>query len=259
MIKWFLTGLWEFKLVLVHFIQQHVTLRYRRTALGFMWTLVNPLLTMAITSVVFSLMMRMPVKSFAVFLFAGLIPWTLFSGCVIQGGGGILENESLIKKIYIPRQIFVISRCCGLLVDALLSFACLFILALLLGAQMTIALITIPLAFLLVFLFAVGMALAMSVLTVYARDAQHIVSIALQAGYYLTPIIYPLEIIPEKYHWIVATNPLYYFIDLFRAPIYSGEFPSLHSYSVAAMCAVGSLLIGMYIFRRFDREVIFRL
>ncbi|MBA2964835.1 MULTISPECIES: ABC transporter permease [Ramlibacter] len=255
----FTTRLWEFRLVFSHLVAQHVTLRYRRTALGFLWTLINPLLTMVITSVIFSLMMRMPLQSFAVFLFAGLIPFTLFSQCILQGGNSILENEGLIKKIYIPRQIFVFARCTGLLIDAFLSFCCLFVIAAVIGAHLTASLLILPLAFLLVFVFGLGLALCMSIMSVYFRDAAYIVGILLQAAYYLTPIIYPLSIVPEKYRLLFIVNPMYYFVELFRKPIYEGVFPDLATLGIAISCAVLSLLLGTLVFQKFDRDVIFRL
>lgn len=255
----FFARFWEFRLVFSHLVSQHVTLRYRRTALGFLWTLVNPLLTMAVTSVVFSLLMRMPLQGYAVFLFTGLIPWMLFSQCLLMGGASILENEGLIKKVYIPRQTFVFARCTGLLIDAFLSFCCLFLLAALLGARLTPALIILPLAFLLIFGFAVGLALMMSMLTVYFRDLQQIVNILLQAGYYITPILYPINMVPERYRWIFELNPMGYFVEIFRKPIYEGVLPSSSTLWIAAAYALVSLLLGVKLFQKFDRDVVFRL
>lgn len=257
--KKFISDLWQARLVTGQLVHQYVTLRYRRTALGFVWTLINPLLTMAITSVVFSMMMRMPIKSFAIFLFTGLIPWTLFSACALQGGGAILENEALIKKIYIPRQTFVASRCISLLVDALLSFCALFVLAAFIGAKVVPALLFLPISFLLVFVFSLGVALVMSVVSVYYRDAQYVVGIILQAGYYLTPIIYPVSIVPERYRWVFFLNPMYYFVELFRSPIYGGEFPSAHAIFYASTLAIACIMLGVAVFRRYDHTLIFRL
>ncbi|TMS59104.1 ABC transporter permease [Imbroritus primus] len=254
-----LRGLWEFRLVFSHLVFQHLTLRYRRTALGFLWTLMNPLFTMVITSVVFSLMMRMNVRSFGVFLFSGLIPWMLFSNCVSQGGSAILENEALVKKIYIPKQIFVMAKCVGLLIDALLSFVCLFLIAIFVGANITPALLVLPISFLITFLFSLGFAMVMSVAVVYFRDAQHIVGIGLQVGYYLTPIIYPISIIPEKFYWAFYYNPMYYFIELFRAPIYDGVIPGAYIYIITGIGAIISLLLGVFVFSKGENDIVFRL
>lgn len=255
----FFKSLWEFRLVFSQLVRQYVSLRYRRTALGFLWTLVNPLLTMAVTSVVFSLMMRFPLQGFAVFLFSGLIPWTLFSTCMLQGGQTLIENEALIKKIYVPRQTLVMARCTSLLIDAMLSFASLFLIALVIGAHFTSALMVLPLAFLLTFVFACGMALITSVASVFLRDTQQILAIVMQAGYYLTPIIYPVSIVPERFRWLFQINPMHYFVELFRYPIYEGIFPPMQTLLVSMALAAASALVGLFVFTRYDREVIFRL
>ena len=259
MVTAFFSALWEFRLVFRHLLRQYVSLRYRRTVLGFLWTLINPLLTMAVTATVFSLMMKMPLKGFAVFLFSGLIPWALFSGCVMQGGMTLLENEALVKKIYVPRQTLVLARCSSLLVDAILSFACLFIIALVLGAQFSPALLVLPIAFLLVFVFSCGIALIMALLSVFLRDTQQIVSILLQAGYFLTPIIDPLDIVPARFHPLMLANPMYYFVELFRLPIHDGVVPSMQTFGIAGACALVSAVLGILVFSKYDKEVVFRL
>lgn len=255
----FFKNLLEFRLVFSQLVHQYVSLRYRRTALGFLWTLVNPLLTMAVTSVVFSMMMRFPLKGFAVFLFSGMIPWMLFSNCLLQGGQTLIENEALIKKIYVPRQTLILARCTSLLIDAMLSFASLFLIALVIGAHFTSALLVLPLAFLLTFLFACGMALISAVASVFLRDTQLILGIVMQAGYYLTPIIYPKSIVPERFQWLLQLNPMYHFVELFRYPIYEGMFPSFQPLAITTVLAVVSACAGLFVFTRYDKEVIFRL
>ena len=221
----FFKSLFEFRLVFSQLVRQYVSLRYRRTALGFIWTLVNPLLTMAVTSVVFSLMMRFPLQGFAVFLFSGLIPWMLFSSCLLQGGNSLIENEGLIKKIYVPKQTLVTARCTSLLIDAMLSFVALFVIALAIGAHFSSALLVLPLAFLLTFVFSCGLALITSVASVFLRDTQQILAILMQAGYYLTPIIYPISIVPERFHWLFHLNPMHYFVQLFGIQFTRGYSP----------------------------------
>jgi ABC-type polysaccharide/polyol phosphate export permease len=259
MVAVFFKSLWEFRLVFGHLLRQYVSLRYRRTVLGFLWTLINPLLTMAVTATVFAMMMRIPLKEFAVFLFSGLIPWTLFSGCIMQGGQTLLENEALVKKIYVPRQTLVLARCSSLLVDAMLSFACLFVIAVVLGAHLSPALLVLPLAFALIFVFSCGIAIIMSLTSVFLRDMQQIVSILLQAGYFLTPIIYPLSIIPEQYHSIAKLNPMFHFVELFRRPIYDGVVPSMETFAITGAWALASAALGILVFSRYDKEVVFRL
>jgi ABC-type polysaccharide/polyol phosphate export permease len=259
LIDWFFDGIYRYRLVLTQLVWQQLTLRYRRTSLGFLWTLLNPLLTMTVTSIVFSMIMRWPIKSFAVFLFSGLVPWIFFSSCIAQGAQALLNNESLIKKVYVPKQIFVVSVALGLLIDAIFSSVALFLMVLAIGAPLTWALIILPLNFLLLFLFSLGLALVLSVLTVYFRDLPNIVGVLLQTGYYLTPILYPLSMVPERFRWMFNLNPMTAFVGIFRAPIYEGLFPPQDAYFIVTTLAMVSLLFGIFVFRKFDRYVIFRL
>ncbi|VVN02992.1 ABC transporter permease [Pseudomonas fluorescens] len=255
----FFKELYQFRLVLKQLIWQQLTMRYRRTALGFFWTLLNPLLTMVVTAVVFSMIMRWPLKTFAIFLFSGLVPYTLFSNCLSQGMQALLNNESLIKKIHIPKQIFVVSVSISLLVDAVFSTICLFIIALAIGAPFTASLFILPINFLLLFGFAVGLALMLSIATVSFRDLPNIVSVLLQALYYLTPIIYPMSFVPDTYKFWLELNPLTLFVEIFRLPLYEGGMASLEVYGKVALMAVISMILGIYVFKKHDRYVVFKL
>jgi ABC-2 type transport system permease protein/lipopolysaccharide transport system permease protein len=240
-------------------VWQNLVLRYRRTALGFLWTLLNPLLTMVVTSVVFSMIMRWPLKSFAVFLFSGLVPWIFFSNVLSQTSQALLANEALIKKIFVPKQIFVVAGGLSLLVDAIFSTVALLIMALALGAPLTLSLLLIPLNFLILFVFSIGISLTLSIGTVYFRDLPNIVSIVLQAGYYLTPILYPLDMVPERFRPYFLWNPMTSFVHLFRSPIYEGYAPDLAAYAVPLALSIVMFMIGISVFRRFSKFVVFRL
>lgn len=259
MINWFFSGLYQFRLVLTQLVWQQLTLRYRRTALGFLWTLLNPLLTMTVTSVVFSMIMKWPLKSFVVFLFSGLVPWAFFSSCLSIGNQVLLGNEALIKKVYVPRQVFVVSITFALLIDALFSTISLFLIVFVIGAPLGFSLLLLPLNFLLLYFFSLGLTLILSVASVYFRDLPNVVAVVLQAGYYLTPIIYPISLVPEKYRWFFEANPMTYFINVFRLPIYEGLFPSLENYAIVIFMSLLSFIFGVYVFRRFDRYIVFRM
>lgn len=255
----FFKDLFQYNLVLKQLIWQQLTMRYRRTALGAFWTLLNPLLTMVVTSIVFSMIMRWPLKTFAVFLFSGLVPYTLFSNTLSQGMQALLNNESLIKKIHIPKQIFVISTSVSLLVDAIFSTLCLFIIALAIGAPLTFSLFILPLNFILLFCFALGLALMLSIATVSFRDLPNIMSVVLQALYYLTPIIYPVTFVPVEYRWLFSLNPLTLFVEIFRLPLYEGNMASMEVYGQVAAMALISMILGIYTFKKHDRYIVYKL
>jgi len=248
-----------YRLVLYQFIKLQLTVRYRRTILGYFWTLINPLLMMTVTTVVFSMLLKMEIKTYAVFLFAALVPWNCFSSIITQSASSLVANESLIKKIYLPRMIFPLSISLGLLVDNLLSFMLLLLLMCIVGANISLALLFLPVSFLLLFCLVLGIGLVLSVITVYFRDLQHIIGVILQALFFLTPVVYRPQDITGKLSWIIDINPLSPFILLFRGPIVDGVLPSamplLHTFILSTI----SLSFGYWFFRKYENKIVYRL
>jgi ABC-type polysaccharide/polyol phosphate export permease len=240
-------------------IAQQLILRYRRTLLGYLWTLINPLLMMSVMAVVFSTLFKADLKTFAVFLFAGMIPWNFFSSVVTQSGTAFINNESLIKKIYLPKAIFPLSIAFALLVDSLLSFAALFLIILALGGSLSWSLLFLPVSFALLFLFAMGFGLIMSVATVFFRDLQHVILIAMQGLFFLTPILYKHDALAGKVAWLVGLNPVTPFIALFRVPLIDATLPSAHVLLQAATIAVATMAVGLFVFLRQEKKIVFRL
>jgi len=249
----------EFKPVLQQLVKQQLTLRYRRTVFGYLWTLFNPLLMMSVTALVFSTIFKMELKTYAIFLFAGMIPFTFFSTSVTQSGQSLIGNEGLIKKVYIPKLLFPLSTSLALLVDSVLTAGALFIIILAIGGKLTFALLFIPIAYILLSLFSFGIALVMTISTVYFRDLQHVVGILMQALLFLTPIFYKPELLAGKVAWLITLNPLTQFVELFRAPIYQGVFPATTVILQASLFAILSVVIGLWFFRKHENRVAFRL
>jgi len=255
----FISELYGSRGVLRQLVAQQLILRYRRTALGYLWTLINPLVMMSIMAWVFSTLFHAEIKSFTVFLFAGMIPWTFFSAVTIQSGTAFIHNEGLIKKIYLPKIIFPLSIACALLIDSILSFLALFVIILILGGELSLALLFLPVSFVLLFLFTLGIALVMSVVTVFFRDLQHIIIIAMQGVFFLTPILYKKSAMDGWVAWLVDINPVTPFIDLFRAPLTQALLPDS---SIILHCSVISLVffvIGLAIFLFQEKNIVFRL
>jgi ABC-type polysaccharide/polyol phosphate export permease len=245
--------------VMWQLVSQIITLRYRRTLMGYLWTLVNPLLMMGILAFVFSALFGQDVKTFAMFLFAGLIPWNFFSSAVSQSSTAFLQNEGLIKKIYLPKLVFPITLLAALFFDSILAFIALFLIVLLIGGSVNSTLVFLPIAYVLLFVFTLGISLIVSVITVYFRDLQHVVTVAIQGLFFLTPVIYKPEAIAERAPLIVWLNPLVPFIELFRAPLYYSKFPELSTIVASLGLAVVSMVVGVSVFLNFEKKLIFRL
>ncbi|KVO00163.1 hypothetical protein WJ69_31435 [Burkholderia ubonensis] len=251
--------LFAYRHVLYQLVTQQLLARYRRTIFGYLWTILNPLMMMAVSAVVFSHIFRFGLRDYAIFLFAATVPWNFFNGCVVQAGSAIVANEGLIKKVYVPKLVFPVSTATGCLLDSLFGLIALFVIAFVVGARVSLALFFLPLSFLILYFFALGIALILAVTMVYFRDLQHLISVLMQALFFLTPIMYQPDALSPTLQNILRFNPLVYFVDLFRAPIYRSELPSGVVVGVAAMAAIASFSIGLKIFRSYENKLIFRL
>jgi lipopolysaccharide transport system permease protein len=246
--------------------------RYKRSVLGWTWSLLNPLATVAIYTLVFSYFLKIipPVghpsglKSFALFLLCALIPWTFFSNGLTMGLESLLSNSNLIKKVYFPRELLVLSTVASLVVTMLIELGVLSVILLLAG-NMVIP--WIPVVLLLVAIEAAlvfGIALALSVCNVYFRDVKHLVGIVLQVLFYMCPIVYPITYVPLHAHVlgvqipllrIYMLNPLVRLMQAFRDALYNLRFPPLWDLAYIIIWAVGLLAFGLWAFSKLDRRL----
>ena len=249
----------SFSFVLRQLVQQHLTLRYRRTALGYIWTLINPILMMSVTAVIFATLFKIELKTYAVFLFAGMIPWNCFSSAIIQSSAAYTNNEGLIKKIYLPKSLFPMSVTIAVLVESAISFFALFVIILVIGGKLSWALLFIPVAFVLLFFFTFGIALIIAISTVFLRDLQYIMTVVMQALFFLTPIMYKKDMLGGNIAWLVKMNPIAPFIELFRVPLNDSILPSLPLVGSAVLLALTSLALGSVVFIKNEKKIVFRL
>ena len=241
-------------------LRKQMVLRYRMSIGGFIWTLLNPLFSMIVLVGVFSTIFGQDIKTFAVFIFSGIIPWNFFSSSMGQSTSVLIDNEQLIKKIYIPKIIYIISLLLGMLLDAIIVFICFYSLLLFIGSGLSFSLLSLIPAYLALFFFIFGLSLILSVFTVYVRDLTHIVPVALQAGFFLSPVLFDQSRIDHPIlTFIFNINPLSYYIDLFRSPILYGNISYLNTWIICIFLSTVSMVIGLLIFNKFNKKIIFRL
>ncbi len=247
------------RVVLMILVRQYLTLRYRRTALGYLWTLVSPLLMMTVMAFVFSALQKVDTKTFAVFLFSGMIPWNCFNAITLQSSGVLINNEGLIKKVYIPKIIFPISIALGVLIDSVLSFLALAVIIVILGGTPSIVWLFIPIAFFLLFVFSLGVALIVSVSTVFFRDLQYLLAIIMQALFFLSPVLYKTNMLAGNIAWVVSLNPIVPFIDLFRFILHDGVLPDANVLIHSTVLSLLSVGLGGVFFLSQQAKIVFRL
>jgi ABC-type polysaccharide/polyol phosphate export permease len=254
-----LRELWRYRDLLNLLVSTSIKTRYKRSALGVVWTLLNPLLTTIVLSIAFSQLFRFQIENYTIYLLVGLILWSFFSQATTQSMSTLIWGSSLIKRIYIPRTIFAISVLGNALTNYLLGLIPLAVIMLFMRHPFTPALLWLPLAILLVAMFTLGLSLFVSTLAVYFVDVVDLYSILMTVWFYLTPVIYPLEIVPEKFAPLVAWNPMTFMLDLFRSIIYEGVAPTAQAWGIAAGLAIFSLGLGWLVFTRKANDFAYRI
>ena len=233
-------------------------IKYKRNMLGFLWSMLNPILTISIISVVFSTLMDMKFTEFMLFLFPAFLAWNLFANSVNSSSLSLVTNENLIKKISINKLIFPSVSVTVSLIDYILSFLSLFLLAAILGYEFSLSLLTLPVAIILLLMFSTGFAFLISIATAHWRDMSHLFGVFLQFWFYLTPILYPkakLTSIPL----LLEINPMVLYMDMFRMPVFEATFPPAGVYIKAALISSSVFFLGYVLFKRYEDNIVHRL
>jgi len=231
-------------------VRRDIVTRYKRSALGIAWTMLNPLGMMLVLTVAFSQLFS-ATHAYAAYLLIGIVAWSFFSQTTMAAMRNMVWGGGLIQRIYIPKTVFAVSAIGTGLVNLLLSMVPLAIVIVATGLPLRPTVLLLPMAFVLLACFALGMGLLLSTMAAYFPDVAEMYEIALQAWFYLTPIIYPEDIIPEPLRfWLFNLNPMYYFIRLFRQALYYDVWPAPERLAIAVAVALIALVIGWVAFTR---------
>ncbi len=251
-------NLFKYRELILQLVRRDLVSRYKRSFLGVAWTMLNPLGTMLILTLVFSHLFK-SVSSYPVFILSGLIGWNFFSQATTAALSQNVWGGSLLHKVYMPRTVFTVSAIGTGVVNLLLSLVPLMIIMLILRQPFHISFLFLPVSMLLLTIFTLGIGLLVSTLALYFPDVVDMYHIGLTAWMYLTPIIYPSEIIPEAYRrWVLAFNPMNYLVELIRQPIYDGHIPSVNMLGISVGISFAALIIGWLIFNWKANEFTYR-
>ena len=227
-------------------------LRYRNSALGFFWSLLNPLAMMIILTLVFSILLRSGIQNFPVFLLTGLLAWRFFSVSTSMSLGSIIGNSPLVTKVYFPRWLLILSSNLANLIGSSLEFAALFPILVFLGMKLTYLTLLLPLILILEFILILGVSFFLAALNVYYRDINQIWDIALQAGFFLTPIIYNISLIPQRYLSPYLLNPMTRIIEAVRKILYYNTLPTLGDFAIPIVGGLFLCVIGYQVFCKLE-------
>jgi lipopolysaccharide transport system permease protein len=236
-------------------VKKEITLRYKRTYLGFLWSLLNPLLTALVFFIAFSVFMRFEIENFALFLLSALFPWTWFSTSVTMSTNTLTGNVSLIKKVIFPKHFLLLATVIAQLVNFVFSLPILIGLAYYYGGTPTLNwLIGIPVLVGVQFIVIYGLSLIVSMANAFFRDLEYIVTVLIGLLFWMTPIVYPLEAVPEEYQVFLVMNPVTYLMQAWRN-LFFNNMINWHNISISAATAAVVLLAGLLIFKKLDRKL----
>ena len=241
-------ALFGYRELVYQFVARAIKTRYKRSVLGVIWTMLNPLFTMIILTLVFSQIFRFQVPNYAVYVLGGLVVWSFFSISTSTAMNEMLWSGNLLSRIYVPKSVFTVSAVGTGLVNLLLSLIPLLVIALIEEAPLGWPLVALFPAIILLSIFALGVGLLLSTAAVYFADMLPVYEVLLTIWMYATPIIYPLDIIPAHWQWVFKLNPLYYLVEAFRIPIFTGAMPGFDIWLPAAGYALVALLAGGILF-----------
>jgi len=236
----------RFRHLLQLMVKRDFVTRYRRSVLGVLWSLLNPLLTMLVLTMVFSILFRFDIEFFPVYLLSGQLVFNFFAESTNQAMSSIIGNAGIIKKVYVPKYIFPTSRVVSSLVNVFFSFAAFMFVVLVTRAPIHWTILLVPVPMLYTFLFSLGVGMLLSSVAVFFRDLSYIYGIFTTLLMFLTPIFYPVDILPDRVFQLIHLNPIFHYVSYFRALAMDGVIPGLWTNVICLGFALMALCCGMY-------------
>ena len=252
-------GIWEFKYLIYNLVLRDLKVKYKGSTLGFLWSLLNPLLMIVVYTVAFKYVMKIKVPNFPIFLFSALLPWNFLSSTLSMGVTSITENSNLVKKVYFPREVLPLSIVLVNLFHFCLSF--LVLIPALLFFKITPGFSFLFLVVIVFFqtLFVLGLTLLASALDVYYKDVKHFLEVMLNLWFWLTPIIWPLHLLSDKLQDFAYLNPFTAFVQAYRDIILHNQLPKPLILAILVTIGILVFLLGALVFqkkqRRFAEEI----
>lgn len=245
---------WYYRELLWNLANREVTQRYKQSVLGYAWVILNPLFQLVVMSFVFGTILNIPSLGvpFIIFLSVALLPWNLFTQCLSSSSMVLIGNANLITKIYFPREILVFATIIAKMVDFAYSCIVLVLFLIIFHVPLTLYYLWIIPILIIQVIFTTGLSLLVASFNLFYRDIQYLLNLVILIWMYLTPIMYPVEIIPEKYRFLMSLNPMSVIINAYRQVIISGKEPNLTSLSIALITAIVVFGAGFATFKKLE-------
>ena len=246
-------NLYKYRELLKTNVQKEIRGKYKHSFLGVLWSFLNPLLQIAVYALVFPLILRNTQENYVIFLCCGLIPWTFFATTISRSAFTMVENGNIIKKVYFPREILPISVVTSETANFLISTIIIIGFVIFGGLGISKYIIFYPIVLIAQYLLLIAISLIVSSISIYIRDLQHLIGVALQLLFYAAPIVYAPESIPEQFKWILYCNPMTYIINGYRSIFYNQTMIELKPLLILIGCSIIGCIVGYMIFNKLQK------
>lgn len=247
----------KYRPLLRELISRDFKLKYRRSFLGYAWSLLSPFFNMLVITAVFSQIFKYNIENFPVYLLLGQTVFGFYSEATSSAMSSIFGNSELMKKVYVPKYFFPLSKVCFCFINMLCTMVCVVIVLMIQKVKIQLTVILFPILLLYVFLLVLGVGLLLSVVAVYFRDLLHLYSVLLNAQMYLTPLFYPADLLPELVYHIVQFNPMFHIVNYFRNIILYGIWPSFQDNVICLSFGLFFLFFGVIVFKKSQNKFVF--
>jgi len=259
MLKEKLKKLYSYRHALLGMALKQLKAKYTASFLGIFWAVINPLLVMSAISFVFTVIFKVEIKNFPLFILSGIYPWLFFSTALSEASSAILNRQTILRQFNLPREILPLSSCLSNFINFLIGWFVIYPVFLFFNPRIIIFLPLLVFIFLLNFIFLCGLSLSLSILNIFFRDLEHMLGTLLMFWLWVTPVFYSINMIPEKFRWICNLNPLTPYIVSYSDVLYQGIMPSFTTLIGIFLLAVVSIISGWLLFLRLETEILKRI
>ncbi len=245
--------IYQYRELLKNNVKKEIRGRYKNSVLGVLWTFLNPLLQLAVYAMIFPLILKTTQPYYVIFVCVGLIPWTFFTTVVSQSAFTVVANGNIVKKVYFPREILPLSVVASGAVNFMISTLIILAFVIFSGLGITKYIIFYPVILIIQFVFQLGIAFILSAITVYLRDIEHFVQIALMVLFYATPIVYSGDSIPEAFKFIITFNPMAHILEGYRDIFYNQTMPDLSNLAIVFALSIVLCIFGYFVFKKLQK------
>ncbi|MDO5521292.1 MAG: ABC transporter permease [bacterium] len=249
----------QYSFVIKELVGREIKRKYARSYLGILWSVLNPLLSMTVLSMIFSTIFKRSIENFPIYYLTGMTIWQLFTGATSSAMTSLVDNQTLLLKVKLPKQVFILARVYTALVNFMYSFIAYILMLIVFRVKVRVQMLGFPIIILLLLIFAIGISYLLAVLYVFFGDIKHLYSVILTLWMYMSALFYPIDTVSESLRRIILVNPIYSYIATARGCMMYGQWPTGMQWTQMGLWAIGSFSVGALVFYWKQNDVMQRM